>query len=57
MYNMPTQLATDEDVKLAQNAVSDCEAKIKGKEAEIAETKAMIEKLTTTIGALKSQLS
>ena len=56
MHHMTPQLATDEDVKLAQNAVSECEAKIKTKSAEIAEVKATIENLTTTIGALKSQL-
>ena len=57
MYQMTPQLATDEDVKLAQNAVSECEVKINSKTAEITETKATIENLTTTIGALKSQLS
>ena len=57
MYQMTPQLATDEDVKLAQNAVSACEKNIKDKEAEIEEVKKTIEDLTTAIGALKTQLS
>lgn len=56
MHNMTPQLATDEDVKLAQNAVTACEVKISEKTAEIAETSASIENLTTTINALKGQL-
>ena len=57
MHHMTPQLATDEDVKLAQNAVTDCEVKITNKKAEISEVKATIENLLTAIGALKSQLS
>ena len=56
MYNMTPKLASDEDVKLAQNEVSTCEAKITNKTAEITETKTTIDNLTVTIAALKNQL-
>lgn len=56
MFNMKPQLATAEDVQLANNAVVDCQAKIEDKKAEIEKTKATIETLTTTINALKSQV-
>ena len=56
MYNMTPRIATLEDVQLAQNAVSDCALKINNKEVEIAEVKATIDNLNTTIKALKSQL-
>jgi hypothetical protein len=56
MYVMIPQLATEEDVHLAANAVSECKVKISAKEAEIEDTKATITNLATTIGALKSQL-
>lgn len=56
MNNMTPQLATVEEVQIAQNDVVECDSKIKSKTAEIIETKASIENLTTTINALKSQL-
>ena len=56
MYVMTPQLATEEDVRLALNAVSECAAKISAKEAEIEETKNTLTNLAKTIGALKSQL-
>lgn len=56
MFNMTPQLATNEDVQLAANAVVDCQAKIETKKAELAETKKTIDNLTTAINALKSQL-
>lgn len=56
MNNMTPQLATIEEVQIAQNNVVECDAKIKSKTAEINEVNATIEKLNTTINALKSQL-
>ena len=56
MYTMIPQLATAEDVQLANNAVVGCNAKIADKKAEIAKTKETIGTLTTTINALKNQL-
>ncbi len=56
MFEMTPQLATEEDVQVAQNAVKECETKISAKQAEIDETKVMIDNLSTTIAALKSQL-
>ena len=56
MFAMTPQLATDEDVYIAKNAVAECEIKISNKKAEIDETKAAIDNLTTTIAALKSQI-
>lgn len=55
MYQMTPQLATDEDIKLAQNAASECESKINNVSAEIDELNTTIENLTTAINALKSQ--
>lgn len=56
MFAMIPQLATNEDVQLANTAVVDCEAKVNDKKREITETKTSINNLTTTINALKSQL-
>lgn len=56
MYQMIPQLATQEDVQLAANAVSECQAKIRTKTDEIAQTKTMLENLTTVIEALKQRL-
>lgn len=56
MYGMTPQLATEEDVLLAVNAVRECEVKINSKEAEIAEVEAKVYGLETTINALKAQL-
>lgn len=56
MYVMIPQLATEEDVQLASNALCECNVKISAKEAEIEEVKTTISNLATTIGALKSQL-
>lgn len=56
MYNMTPQLATDEDVQLAFNAWTECEAKINSKAAEITEIDVTMDNLSTTISALKSQL-
>lgn len=56
MYGMVPRLATEEDVKLADNAVIECANKIKAKKAEIASTKESIEKLNKMLDALKSQI-
>lgn len=56
MYGMTPQLATEEDVLLAANAVRECEANIANKKVEIEETKTTISNLEATINALKSQL-
>jgi chromosome segregation ATPase len=56
MYSMPVQLATAEDVQLANNAVTDCQAKIVDKTNELNETQKTIDNLNTQINALKSQL-
>jgi hypothetical protein len=56
MYAMIPQLATNEDVQLAANAVTECNAKIADKKNEITKTKTTIDELTTTINALKSQI-
>lgn len=56
MYDMIPQLATAEDVQIAENAVRQCEQKIVNKESEIVEVKNTLETLKTTINALKSQL-
>lgn len=56
MFNMVPQLATNEDVQLAKNAVAECQNKIANKKAEIEKTKETIDNLTTTINALKNQL-
>lgn len=56
MYTMVPQLATAEDVQLAENEVVNTSAKIADKTKEIADTQATIKNLQTTIAALKSQL-
>lgn len=56
MYNMVPQLATAEDVQLANESVNLIKVKIDTKNVEITETKNTISNLTTTINALKSQL-
>jgi len=56
MLTMIPQLATAEDVNNANNAVVNCSAKIADTKTEIARVNAVIETLTTTINALKSQL-
>ncbi len=56
MFGMIPQLATEADVQLAQNEVINCQSRREAKKAEIADTKATIENLTTTINALRSQL-
>jgi hypothetical protein len=53
---MTPQLATEEDVQLAHNAVIEVKGKIDAKVVEIESTKATIDNLSTTIRALKSQL-
>lgn len=56
MFAMVPQLATNEDVQLATNAVTECKAKILAKVDEIRKTEATIDTLTTTINALRNQL-
>lgn len=56
MYCMTPQLATEEDVVIASNAVKECEEKIAIKKSEIDEYKNTIFNLEETINALKSQL-
>lgn len=56
MYAMIPQLATAEDVQLANNNVVNCQARINDKKAEIAKTEESIKNLTTMINALKNQL-
>ena len=56
MLNMTPQLATEEDVQLAANAVVNKEAEIVYKKAEIEDVEKSINNLTTTINALQSQL-
>lgn len=56
MFGMTPQLATEEDVLLALNAVRDCENKIANKEAELNEVKATVSNLETIVSALKSKL-
>ena len=56
MYAMVPQLATQEDVQLATNEVVNCQAKIENKKTEIAKTEETVNKLTTTINALRNQL-
>ena len=56
MSVMTPQLATAEDVQLAEIAVNDTVKKIEEKKKEIAEVETTIENLTSTISALKSQL-
>ena len=56
MYCMIPQLATEEDVQLAHNAVAEVKAKIEAKKAEIDATKATVDTLNKEINALKVQL-
>lgn len=56
MCAMIPQLATNEDVQLAHNAVADCQTRCENKKRDINSTKETIETLTKTINALKSQL-
>lgn len=56
MYAMTPRLATMEDVQLAANEVVTMAAQINDKKRDIENTKTSINNLTTTIGALKSQL-
>ena len=56
MYGMTPQLATEEDVLLAANAVRECESKIANKDAEIVEVQASVTNLETMINALRSNL-
>lgn len=56
MFAMVPQLATEEDVQLAANAVVNCQAKIATKKEDIAKTTETVENLTTTINALRNQL-
>jgi hypothetical protein len=56
MEAMKPPLATAEDVRLANSEVVAGEAKVEDKKGEIASTKASIDELTRTIGALRSQL-
>ena len=56
MSVMTPQLATAEDVQLAEIAVNDTVKKIEEKKKEIAEVETTIANLTSTISALKSQL-
>ena len=56
MLGMTPQLATQEDVDTAKAALIDIEAKINTKNAEIVTTQKYIERLNTTINALKTQL-
>lgn len=56
MNGMTPRLATDEDVKSAEIAVTECDNKIRNKKAEINVLKERIKDLTETIDALKSQL-
>ena len=53
---MTPQLATKEDVALAQENMNACNTKITSKNVEIEDTKKNIENVTTMINALKSQL-
>ena len=56
MYSMTPQLATEEDVLLASNAVRECEKEIVEKEAEVTEIKTSVANLEAMISALKNQL-
>lgn len=56
MFGMTPQLATEEDVLLAFNAVRECESKIANKDAEIEEVQTTITNLETMINALRSKL-
>lgn len=56
MFGMKPQLATEAEVQAAANALIECNGKIEKKNEEIAKTKVVIDTITTTINALKSQL-
>ena len=56
MCAMIPQLATNEDVQLASNAVVECQTRDETKKRDIEQTKTTIEALTKMINALKSQL-
>jgi uncharacterized coiled-coil protein SlyX len=56
MFAMTPQLATREDVMLAENAVNDCNTRIAAKESEIAVTKETVENLGKMIADLKEKL-
>lgn len=56
MEAMQPPLATAEDVRLATSEVVAGEARVADKNTEIAQTRASIDELTRTIGALRSQL-
>jgi len=56
MFAMTPQLATKEDVMLAENAVRECKTRITTKEGEIAETKKTIENLGKMIADLKNKM-
>ena len=56
MYCMIPQLASEEDVQLAHNAVAEAKAKIEAKKAEIEATRATVDELNKVINALKAQL-
>lgn len=56
MFKMIPQLATNEDVQLARNAVIVKENEIKTKQIELNQTNESIKVLTTKLNALKTQL-
>lgn len=56
MLAMTPQLATREDVMLAENAVADCKTRIAAKDGEIAKTKEAVESITKMIADLKAKL-
>lgn len=57
MFNMTPQLATAENVQEAKNNAVKCEAEVNDKKAEIEKVQSEIKTFTTTINALKTQLS
>ena len=57
MNLMAVPLATEDDVRVAAEAVEACLKKIADKQAEIAETQTVIETTTTMIAALRTQLN
>lgn len=56
MCKMTPKLATDEDVRVATDAVIECNKNIIAKEKEIIAVKQAVETINTTINALKNQL-
>lgn len=56
MCAMTPQLATEEEVTLADNAVRECRGRISAKKCDIAKTKESIEKLDKMIADLKTKL-